>query len=150
MNPRLSHANIRVVDVQRSLEFYGALGLDVVGCAVLSPTYVIVYVGNPDQADVTLELVVNEGAGPEFDRTPGSGHVAFTVDDLEIALAQLADIGYSAEALPSHPADREDLPLVAFVRDPDGVRVELIERSFPTPRDDLPDWIVPPRRERSS
>jgi lactoylglutathione lyase len=34
-----------------------------------------------------------------------------------------------------HPGDREDLPLIAFVADPDGYRIELIEGEFTTPQD---------------
>lgn len=139
MSAQISHVNIRVGDVRRSIEFYETVGLARLGTAVLAPGYFMVYLGNPAQRNISIELVVNQGAGADYDRSPGAGHIGLVVDDLGGVLADLARLGVEPEAPPAHPAGRTDLPLIAFVRDPDGLRVELIETAFPTPQDALDD-----------
>ena len=54
------------------------------------------------------------------------------------ALARLEPLGVQPEKPPYHPGDREDLPLIAFVADPDGYRIEPIEGAFSTPQDPAP------------
>ena len=51
-------------------------------------------------------------------------------------LADLAEIGVQPEKPPYHPGDRDELPRIAFVADPDGYRIELIDGGrFDTPQD---------------
>ena len=58
------------------------------------------------------------------------------VDCLHAKVAELAEHGIEPEKPPYHPGDRDDLPLIAFVPDPDGYRIELIEGGeFRTPQD---------------
>jgi lactoylglutathione lyase len=137
---RLAHANVQVSDPVASLAFYGALGLKLVGCLRLDPV-VLLYVAAPDDPDgPTIELAVN----PELSsRTPGSGHLALAVGDLDAVVAGLAEKGIVPEREPFHPGGRDDLR-VCFVVDPDGVRVELIEGIFPMPSDPVPDELVQP------
>ena len=132
--------NIRVADPERSLAFYRAVGLDLVGSLVLGPGYTLHYVGVPGGGPhvAVLELVVNETTDPAYDRSPGSGHLGLEVDDLDAALAALATLGVTPEGPPSRPGGRDDLRPVAFVGDPDGVRVELLQAPWPIPQDSLP------------
>lgn len=125
---RVHHANIQVADAQASLAFYESLGLERLGCLRLDPL-VLHYVGAGDGA--VLELADNPDLA---ERSPGSGHVALAVGDLD---ALLARIDVEPESPPFHPGDREDIR-VCFVRDPDGTRVELIEGDFPLPQDPAP------------
>ncbi len=138
MGVRLAHFNIRAKDAARSLAFYDKLGLKVVGCLNISPTFYLLYLGTDDEPNVTIELTINEQAPADYDRTPGSGHVALGVGDLDALLARLADSGIVPEAPPFNPGGRKELR-VCFVTDPDGVRVELAEGSFPTPTDPPPE-----------
>ena len=140
MPPRIAHANVQVSDPGASLAFYRALGLKLVGCLRLDPV-VLLYVAAPDDPDgPTIELAVN----PELSsRTPGSGHLALAVGDLDAIVAGLAEKGIAPEREPFHPGGRDDLR-VCFVVDPDGVRVELIEGIFPTPSDPVPAELVQP------
>ena len=55
------------------------------------------------------------------------------------SLAALEELGITAEADPAHPAGRTDVNPIAFVRDPDGTRVELLQRPWPVPSDAVPD-----------
>ena len=71
-----------------------------------------------------------------YDLGTGYNHLAITVDDIDQALADLSAIGVEPEKPPYHPGGREDLPLIAFVADPDGYRIELIDGgAFPMPQD---------------
>ena len=49
------------------------------------------------------------------------------MDDLGAALEELRAVGVTPEKPPYRPGDREDLPLIAFVADPDGYPIELID-----------------------
>lgn len=131
------HVNIRVRDAAASLEFYRALGLEHVGTLALGPGYTLLFLGDPT-GEAVLELVVNETTDPGYDRSPGSGHVGLEVADIEAALDALAALGVQPENPPAHPAGRTDLGRIAFVRDPDGVRVELLQAPWPIPQDDIP------------
>jgi lactoylglutathione lyase len=137
---KVHHANIRIADLDRSLAFYRALGLDAVGALSLGPGYVLHYLGTPGSGpgSAVLELVVNETTDPSYDRSPGSGHLGLEVDDIGRALAALAGLGIEPEAPPAIPGGRAELNPVVFVRDPDGVRVELLQSPWPVPRDELP------------
>jgi lactoylglutathione lyase len=134
---RFHHANIRIVDAAASLAFYRAIGLDHVGTLSLGPGYTLLFVGQPDGTAV-LELVLNDTTDPAYDRSPGSGHIGIEVDDIEATLRALAELGVTPEAAPAHPGGRTDLGRIAFVRDPDGVRVELLQAEWPVPQDALP------------
>lgn len=137
---RVHHANLRIRDAVRSMAFYRAVGLDHVGTVALAPGYTLLFLGD-SATGAALELVVNETTDPAYDRSPGSGHVGLEVDDLDAALGRLAALGYPPEGDPIHPGGRDDLGLVAFVRDPDGVRVELLQAPWPLPQDDLPTEV---------
>lgn len=140
---RLHHANIRITDPTRSVEFYATLGLHHVGTAALAPGYTLLYMG--DRSDTAcLELVVNDTADDTYDRNPGAGHLGVEVDDLDATLIALAALGVEPEAPPSRPLGRDDLQPVAFVRDPDGVRVELLQAQWNLPHDTTPPTITMP------
>ena len=141
MPSRVHHANIRITDATASLAFYRAIGLELVGTLALGPGYTLLFVGDQADGSAAVELVVNETTDPAYDRSPGSGHVGIVVDDLEATLAALHHLGVEPEAAPAHPGGREDLGQVAFVRDPDGVRIELLQAPWPLPHDELPHEV---------
>ena len=91
--------------------------------------------GLPGDGDV-LELTVNRGQDEPYDLGTGYNHMAVAVDDIEAALAELAPLGVQPEKPPYRPGGRDELPLIAFVADPDGYRIELIDGgAFETPQD---------------
>ena len=71
---------------------------------------------------------VNHGQEEPYVLGTGYNHMAVAVDDIESALADLAPLGVEPEKPPYHPGGREELPLIAFVADPDGYRIELDRR----------------------
>jgi lactoylglutathione lyase len=125
---RFLHTMYRITDPARSRAFYEALGLefrremDIVRNGETEATNY--FFGVPDQAE-ELELTYNHD-GRTYDVGTGYGHVAFAVDDLEGTLAQLKEHGIEPEREPYRV--REGGSLLCFVRDPDGYRLELIEK----------------------
>jgi lactoylglutathione lyase len=130
----LVHTCVRVRDIDASLSFYQALGLEERGRLNFDSAY-NVYMGVPGDED-RLELTVNIGREEPYDLGDGYNHFAVTVEDIDAALADLAEIGVEPEKPPYRPGEREDLPRIAFVADPDGYRIELIDGgAFSTPKD---------------
>jgi lactoylglutathione lyase len=125
------HTCIRVRDPEASVAFYRRLGFEPRGRLNFSSAYNI-YMGLPGGGDV-LELTVNVGHDEPYDLGTGYNHMAVAVEDIHATIEQL---GVEPEKPPYHPGDREDLPLIAFVADPDGYRIELIDGGeFATPQD---------------
>jgi len=123
------HTMVRITDPDRSRAFYEALGfrferdMDIVRNGEREATNYFFGIG--DQSAV-LELTYNHD-GRTYDLGTGYGHIALAVDDLEATLEQLQDQGIEPEREPYRV--REGGSLLCFVRDPDGYRVELIDRS---------------------
>lgn len=132
--PSLAHTCLRVRDPDASVAFYRALGFEQTGRLNFETAYNI-YLGLPGDGD-KLELTVNVGREEPYDLGEGYNHVAVAVADIDATLTALAEIGVEPEKPPYHPGGRDDLPRIAFVADPDGYRVELIDGdSFRTPQD---------------
>jgi lactoylglutathione lyase len=134
MPQRFVHTCVRVLDPEASKRFYAALGFRPRGRLNFETAY-NVYLGIPGDGDV-LELTVNRGRTEPYDVGEGYNHMAITVDDIHATLAALQALGVEPEKPAYHPGGREELPLIAFVADPDGYRIELIDGgAFPTPQD---------------
>ena len=125
---RYLHTMVRVTDAERSRAFYEALGMEfrrdlpIVRDGELEATnYFFGFPG--DEAE--LELTFNHD-GRTYELGTGYGHVAIGVDDLDGTLERLAAQGIEPERPPY--TVREGGSRLCFVRDPDGYRIELIER----------------------
>ena len=123
------HTMVRITDPQRSRSFYEALGfafereMDIVRDGEKEATNYFFGIGdNP----AVLELTYNHD-GRTYDLGTGYGHIALAVDDLAATLGALAGQGIEPEREPYRV--REGGSLLCFVRDPDGYRIELIDRS---------------------
>ncbi len=121
----LIHTCYRITDIDRSVAFYEALGFEERGRMPIRDEATNVFMGLPGDAD-RLELTYNHGVD-SYELGTGYGHIAVTVDDLDGTLARLAEKGIEPEKPPYQV--REGGSRLCFVRDPDGYRVELIERS---------------------
>ena len=123
------HTMVRITDPERSRAFYEALGfrferdMDIVRNGELEATNYFYGIG--DQKSV-LELTFNHD-GRTYDLGTGYGHIAVSVDDLAVALTELKRQGIEPEREPYRV--REGGSLICFVQDPDGYRIELIDRS---------------------
>jgi lactoylglutathione lyase len=124
----LIHTCYRITDVDRSVEFYKALGFNEIGRLPIRDEAINVFMGLPDDGpEPRLELTYNIGHDEPYDIGTGYGHIAITTRDLDSALERLSEQGIEPERPPytvSQGGSR-----LCFVRDPDGYRIELIERS---------------------
>jgi lactoylglutathione lyase len=118
----------RITDPEQSRAFYELLGfefrkeLPIVRNGELEATnYFFAMPGQEEE----LELTFNHD-GRTYELGTGYGHIAISVDDMEATLAGLAGHGIEPEKPPYRV--REGGSLLCFVRDPDGYRIELIEK----------------------
>jgi lactoylglutathione lyase len=122
----LIHTCYRILDIDRSVSFYEALGFEERRRVPIRDEAVNVFMGLPDGGS-ELELTYNIGRAEPYELGTGYGHVAITTRDLDGTLARLADQGIEPERPPY--TVREGGPRLCFVRDPDGYRVEILERA---------------------
>jgi lactoylglutathione lyase len=121
----LIHTCYRITDPERSVAFYEALGLEKRRELPIRDEAVNYFLGVPGQDVPELELTYNFGVD-SYELGTGYGHVALTVEDLDSTLQRLAEQGIEPERPPY--SIREGGSRLCFVRDPDGYRIELIER----------------------
>jgi lactoylglutathione lyase len=121
----LIHTCYRVTDPERSIAFYEALGLEKRRELPIRDEAVNYFLGVPGKDSPELELTHNFGID-SYEIGTGYGHIALTVEDLDGTLEELAGQGIEPERPPYQV--REGGSRICFVRDPDGYRVELIER----------------------
>ena len=123
----LIHTCYRILDVDRSVAFYEALGFTEMRRAPIRDEAVNVFMGLPEDGDEPrLELTHNFGVTEPYEIGTGYGHIAITTEDLDGTLQRLAEQGIEPEREPYRI--REGGSRLCFVRDPDGYRIEIIER----------------------
>ncbi|MGB6053927.1 MAG: lactoylglutathione lyase [Burkholderiaceae bacterium] len=126
---RILHTMLRVGDLQRSIDFYTR----VLGMTLLRTSenpeykYTLAFLGygsNPEHAE--LELTYNHGVS-HYEMGTAYGHVAIGVDDAARACAAVKAAGgnVTREAGPV----KGGKTVIAFITDPDGYKIELIERA---------------------
>jgi lactoylglutathione lyase len=120
----LVHTCYRITDPDRSVAFYEALGFEKRRELPIRDEAINIFMGLPGDDD-RLELTYNFGVD-SYELGTGYGHVALTVDDLDGTLEQLAGQGIAHERQPY--TVRDGGSRICFVRDPDGYRIELVER----------------------
>jgi lactoylglutathione lyase len=122
----LIHTCYRIVDIDRSVDFYGKLGFEEVGRIPIRDEAINVFMGLPGDGP-RLELTWNRDRDEPYDLGTGYNHIAVTVDDIDATLERLKSVGIEPEKPPY--SVREGGSRLCFVRDPDGYRIELIERT---------------------
>jgi len=123
----LIHTCYRILEIDRSVAFYEALGFEEKRRAPIRDEAINVFMGLPeDGAEPRLELTYNIGRAEPYELGTGYGHIAITTPDLDNTLAKLAAQGIEPERPPY--TIREGGNRLCFVRDPDGYRIELLER----------------------
>jgi lactoylglutathione lyase len=120
----LIHTCYRIGDIDRSVAFYEKLGFEETGRFPIREEAINVFMGLPGDG-ARLELTYNHGVD-SYEMGTGYNHIAVTISDLDGALAGLAEQGIEPEKPPY--SVREGGSRLCFVRDPDGYRIELIER----------------------
>jgi lactoylglutathione lyase len=121
----LIHTCYRIGDIDRSVSFYEKLGFEEVGRIPIRDEAINVFMGLPGDG-ARLELTYNHGVD-SYELGTGYNHIAVTVDDIDATLERLAEEGIEPEKPPY--TVREGGSRLCFVRDPDGYRIELIEKA---------------------
>ena len=119
---------IRVLELPRSLAFYGdCFGL-MPAHTLDFPSFSLVYLRNPEN-DQEIELTLNKDRTQPYTHGDGYGHVAVCVSDAALERARIAALGYQPNDMKEFRAD--DGTLIAryfFIEDPDGYKIEVLER----------------------
>ncbi|MEI7610922.1 MAG: lactoylglutathione lyase [Rhodospirillaceae bacterium] len=126
---RLLHTMIRVRDLEKSIDFYTRL----LGMTLLRRTdypggrFTLAFVGYGDEASTAvIELTHNWDQTEPYTIGSGFGHLAIGVPDITAACDRLAAAGVP---IPRPPGPmKHGGTVIAFAEDPDGYRIELIER----------------------
>lgn len=125
---RILHTMLRVGDLEKSLKFY----TEVLGMQVLrrkdypEGRFTLAFVGyGPESEQAALELTHNWDT-PKYELGNGYGHVAIEVEDAYKACAEITRRGGKV-VRPAGPM-KHGTTVIAFVEDPDGYRVELIQK----------------------
>lgn len=127
---RFLHTMIRVKDLDKSIDFYTRLlGMKVTRHKDYpSGEFTLVFIGYGDESDSTvIELTHNWGQEEPYDLGTGFGHLAIGVPDIYGTCEQLAAEGVN---IPRPPGPmKHGGSVIAFIEDPDGYKIELIERT---------------------
>jgi len=130
MPNRLLHTMIRVRDLGRSLDFYvGLLGMRLLRRKDFPDgKFTLAFVGYGEE-DTTSVIELTHNWGPhDYDLGTAWGHIALGVPDVERAVAALGAAGVRV-VRPAGPLKGDQREVIAFIEDPDGYRIELIEKT---------------------
>lgn len=124
---KVIHTMIRVLDLDKSMKFYADV-LDLHEAHRLDfPDFALVYLRNPEN-DVEIELTLNKGRTEAYTHGTGYGHVGVVVADAASAHAALVAKGYEPAPVKEFKRGDELLARFFFIQDPDGYKIELLER----------------------
>ena len=126
---RMLHTMLRVGDLERSLSFY----TDVLGMQLLrrkdypSGRFTLAFVGYGSETDNTVLELTHNWDTDQYALGEGYGHIALGVDDIYGTCRMIADRGGRVVREPGPM--KHGSTVIAFVEDPDGYKVELIQLS---------------------
>lgn len=125
---RILHTMLRIRDINRSVKFY----TEVLGMRVLrtleqtEENYTLIFLGYTDESKSTvLELTYNHGIS-DYDIGNAYGHIAIGVSNIQQSVATIKECGGQFTLEPTHLSGSDET--IAFLTDPDGYQIELIER----------------------
>ena len=126
MSKRILHTMLRVGDLDRSINFY----TNVLGMKLLRKSdneeheYTLAFIGYADESDSTvIELTYNWGTS-EYDLGTAYGHIAISADDIYATCEEIRRAG--GEIIREPGPVKGGTTEIAFVKDPDGYSIELI------------------------
>ena len=125
---RILHTMLRVGNLDRSLTFY----TKVLGMRLLRKNdfpearFTLAFVGYADEADAAVLELTHNWDTSAYEVGTGFGHVAVAVDDARAACERVAGLGGKVTR-PAGPM-KHGTTVIAFVEDPDGYKIEFIEK----------------------
>lgn len=122
------HTMVRVRDVDASLRFYcEGLGLrETRRMENEAGRFTLIFLAADESPDAEIELTHNWDADEDYGSARNFGHLAFRVADIHASCQRLLDMGYTINR---PPRDGH----MAFVRSPDLISVELLQKGAPLP-----------------
>lgn len=125
---KIIHSMIRVFDLAESLKFYeDALELKT-SHRLDFPEFSLVYLKNSEN-DVEIELTWNKGRDAEYTHGDGYGHIAVAVPNLEVEHTRMSGLGLNPLPIKEFKRGDEMLARFFFLQDPDGYKIEVLERA---------------------
>ncbi len=121
------HSMIRVLDLQRSIDFYTrAFGLAVAQQFDFDD-FALVYLRN-EENDFEIELTLNRNRKQPYAHGDGYGHLAVCVDNCRQESERLASLGMKPGEVKEFHRDGSLMARFFFIEDPDGYKIEVLER----------------------
>lgn len=121
------HMMIRVLNEGRSLAFYeSAFGLKVADRLAFDD-FTLVYLRNAE-ADFEVELTINHDRKEPYALGDGYGHTAFAVEDLDAEHARVVAAGLNPNPIKEFHRDGALLARFFFIQDPDGYKIEVLQK----------------------
>ncbi len=121
------HTMIRVLDERKSVSFYDqAFGLKIAE-RIDFESFTLVYLRN-EEADFEVELTINKGRTEAYNLGDGYGHLAFVVNDLDAEHARFTELDFHVGKLVDFRNGDVQIARFFFVEDPDGYKIEVIQR----------------------
>lgn len=124
---KMIHSMIRVLDEGRSVDFYSkAFGLEIAD-RVPFETFTLIYLSNRETG-FELELTINAQRAAPYALGDAYGHLAVSVDDIKEEHRRFTDDGFNPGKIVELNRDGELFALFFFVTDPDGYKIEVLQR----------------------
>lgn len=126
--PRLLHTMLRISDMANSTQFYTqALGMKLLRVLEQpSEKYTLLFFGYEDESNAAvIELTYNYGK-LDYELGNGFGHIAIGVSSIKTTTNRIKRLGYPIDLEPKKLKGSNEI--IAFISDPDGYKIELIER----------------------
>ena len=121
------HTMIRVLDLDKAVRFYDkAFGLKVADKFDFDD-FTLVYLRN-DENDFEIELTLNKGQTEPYTHGDGYGHIAVCVDDCHAEHSRMTKLGFKPNDVKEFNRDGELMARFFFVQDPDGYKIEVLEK----------------------
>ncbi len=126
---RLLHTMLRVGDLEKSLAFYtGPLEMKLLRKHDFpGGRFTLAFVGYGDESETAVLELTHNWDTKKYELGGGYGHIALGVDDIHATCARLRESGVKITREPGPM--QHGSTVIAFIEDPDGYKVELIERS---------------------
>jgi lactoylglutathione lyase len=118
---------IRVLDEARSVDFYSKVFGLAVADRVDFETFTLIYMSN-EETGFELELTVNKGRTAPYNLGDAYGHLAVSVQEVQIEHKRLTDLGLNPGKLVELNRDGKLFGLFFFITDPDGYKIEVLQR----------------------
>ncbi len=124
---KIIHCMIRVIDLDRSLQFYREAFNLTPSHQLDFEDFALVYLRN-DESDMEIELTVNKGTTEPYTHGSGYGHIAVCVDDLDTEYQRMSSLHMNPTDIVSFAPEENLLARFFFVTDPDGYEIEVLQR----------------------